>query len=80
MDPVNQKKAYDFVKELRLRTDLTNAEKAVLFNKKMLEWAKAAGKIMASSVVNCLREMAVNALKAEMGRGWYETAAEETQK
>ena len=71
VDPENQKKAYEFVKELRLRTDLTNKEKAALFNKQMLEWAKKAGKILADSVVNCLRELAVNALKAEMGRDWY---------
>ena len=70
-DPENQKKAYGFVKDLRLRTDLTNEQKAALFNKQMLEWSKKAGKIMADSVVNCLRELAVNALKAEMGRDWH---------
>ena len=69
-DPENQKKAYEFVKALRLRQDLTNKEKAALFNGQMLEWAKKAGKILADSVVNCLRELAVNALKAEMGRDW----------
>lgn len=42
-----------------------------MFNKQMLEWAKKAGKILADSVVNCLRELAVNALKAEMGRDWH---------
>lgn len=65
MDPENQKKAYEFVKALRSRTDLTNREKAEMFNLKMLDWAKKAGKILADSVVNCLRELAVNALKAE---------------
>ena len=70
-DPENQKKAYGFVKELRLRTDLTSEQKATLFNKQMLEWSKKAGKILADSVVNCLRELAVNALKAEMGRDWH---------
>lgn len=73
-DPENQKKAYEFVKDLRLRTDLTNKQKAVLFNKQMLEWSKNAGKILADSVVNCLRELAVNALKAEMGRDWHGSA------
>ena len=73
-DPENQKKAYGFVKELRLRTDLTNEQKAALFNKQMLEWSKKAGKILADSVVNCLRELAVNALKAEMGRDWHGSA------
>lgn len=73
-DPDNQRKAYEFVKDLRLRTDLTNKQKAALFNEQMLEWAKKAGKILADSAVNCLRELAVNALKAEMGVGWYPEA------
>ena len=33
MDPVNQQKAYDFVKALKTRTDLTNTEKAKVFNR-----------------------------------------------
>ena len=73
-DPENQRTAYKFVKDLRLRTDLTNKQKAALFNKQMLEWAKKAGKILADSVVNCLRELAVNAVKAEMGGDWYTAA------
>lgn len=73
-DPENQRTAYKFVKDLRLRTDLTNKQKAALFNEQMLEWAKKAGKILVDSVVNCLRELAVNALKAEMGGDWYAAA------
>ena len=73
-DPENQKKAYGFVKDLRFRTDLTNKQKAALFNEQMLEWAKKAGKILVDSVVNCLRELAVNAIKAEMGKSWYAAA------
>lgn len=73
-DPENQKKAYEFVKDLQLRTDLTNKQKAALFNEQMLEWAKKVGKILVDSVVNCLRELAVNALKAEMGRDWHGSA------
>lgn len=61
----NQKKAYEFVKELASRKDLTNAQKAKEFNKKMLEYAKKAGKVLSESVLNCLRELAVNAFKAE---------------
>ena len=61
----NQKKAFEFVKELNARTDLSNAEKAKLFNKKMLEYAKKTGKILTDSILNCLRELAVNAFKAE---------------
>lgn len=65
VDTENQKKAYEFVKELNARTDLTNQQKAALFNAKFLVWAKLGGKAIALSVVNCLREMAVNAVKAE---------------
>lgn len=61
----HQKKAYEFVKELRGRDDLTNQQKAKIFNEKFLAWAKAGGKAIALSVVNCLREMAVNAVKSE---------------
>jgi hypothetical protein len=38
----------------------------------MFEWAKSLGKNLSSSAINCLRELAVNALKAKLGRGWYE--------
>ena len=62
----NQKKAYEFVKELHQNKDLPNSEKAKVFNKKMAEWAFECGKILASSVINCLREMAVNVLKDEL--------------
>ena len=65
MKPENQKKAYEFVKELNKRTDMTNVEKAKEFNRQMFEWAKKMGKKMTESVVNCLRELAVNALKVE---------------
>lgn len=65
MDPVNQKKAYDFVKALKSRKDLNSWQKAEMFNIKMLEWAKQCGKKLSSSMVNCLREMALAALKAE---------------
>ena len=48
--------------------DLTNAEKAKIFNQKLAEYAKLLGKTLGESVINCLRELAVNALKAEIGR------------
>jgi hypothetical protein len=38
----------------------------------MLEWSKSLGKILSISAINCLRELAVNALKARLGRSWYE--------
>lgn len=62
-----QKKALEFVKELAIRDDLTGREKAELFNEKMLEHAKTLGKTLCESVINCLRELAVNALKASRG-------------
>ena len=63
-----QRKALTFVRELALRDDLSNAEKAKIFNEKMIAYAKTLGRVLAESVVNCLRELAVNALKAQCGR------------
>ena len=63
-----QRKALEFVKELAKRDDLTTAAKAQLFNKRLAEYAKTLGKTLGESVINCLRELAVNALKAEIGK------------
>lgn len=63
-----QKKAYDFVKELAANDTMSNLEKAKIFNEKMFEYGKKIGKVLCESVVNCLRELAVNAVKAERGR------------
>ena len=60
-------KALKFVRELALRDDLTNKEKAALFNEKMIAYGKEIGKVLCESVVNCLRELAVNALKSQRG-------------
>jgi len=57
------KKAYEFVKELSKRDDLTGIQKAAEFNKKFIEWLGKSGKVLASSVINLLRELAVSALK-----------------
>lgn len=65
LDPLNQKVAYDFVKALKQRDDLTNLQKAHEFNKNMLEWMKQVNKKIAISSINCLRELAVNAIKNE---------------
>lgn len=62
-----QKKAYEFVKELANRDDISSIEKAKIFNKKMAQYAERIGKVLCESVINCLRELAVNALKAERG-------------
>ena len=66
LDKDNQKIAYEFVKALNARVDITSKEKAKLFNEQMFDWAKKLGKKMNESVVNCLRELAVNALKSEL--------------
>ncbi len=66
MDPDNQKKAYEFVKELHNRTDISNKEKAKEFNKMMIEQFKIEGKNVCDSVINCLRELAINAIKTEL--------------
>lgn len=56
------KKAYEFVKELSKRNDLTGFQKAAEFNKKFTEWLAISGKVLATSVINLLRELAYNAL------------------
>ena len=61
----NQKAAYDFVKEISEDENLSVEEKAKKFNEKLLEWAKSLGKELSNSTVNCLRELAVTAFKAE---------------
>lgn len=62
-----QRKALEYVKELAKRDDLDNFQKAKEFNKKMAEYGLKLGKVLCESVINCLRELAVNALKAERG-------------
>jgi len=62
-----QQKALKFVRELALRDDLTKQEKAAIFNEKMVAYGKQIGKVLCESVINCLRELAVNALKAQRG-------------
>lgn len=61
----NQRVAYYFVKALSENDKLTGKEKAARFNEQMLQWAKAEGKKISESCINCLRELAVNAFKAE---------------
>ena len=61
------RKALEFVRELSSRKDLSNSEKAKIFNEKLMRYAKELGIVLGESVVNCLRELAVNALKAERG-------------
>jgi len=67
IDYDNQMAAYNFVKELNNRDDIDTLEKAKIFNKKMLEWAKKEGKKLSTSLINFLREWAVNMIKKEKG-------------
>lgn len=64
-DKENTKKAYEVVKELNARKDLSTKEKAEMFNLMMLDWAKSTGRELKDSTLNCLREFAVNILKME---------------
>lgn len=63
-----QRKALEFVRELAKRDDINNFEKAKIFNSKLAEYAASLGKTLCDSVINCLRELAVNALKAQRGK------------
>jgi predicted transcriptional regulator len=65
MDKDNNRKAYEFAKELASNKEMSNAEKAKEFNRKMVEWAKIAGRELKESTINCLREFAVSVIKAE---------------
>lgn len=61
-----QEAAYKFVKELNDRKDLTTLQKAEKFNHKFMMWCLERGKEVKESVINCLREWAVIAVKSEM--------------
>ena len=64
-DLENQRKALEFAKKLHRRKDYTDYEKAQVFNLQMLDWAKTFNKTLTDCSINCLRELAVAALKAE---------------
>lgn len=68
MDKENQQKAYEFVKELHFRKDMTAKEKAETFNLKMLVWCRDFGKQLSDSTINMLRELALSAFKSELER------------
>lgn len=62
-----QQKALDYARELSQRKELSSTDRAAEFNKKMAAYGTQIGKGIGESVINCLRELAVNALKAERG-------------
>jgi hypothetical protein len=47
------------------RKDLTNTEKAEIFNLKLLVWAKDFNKNLKDSTLNCLRELALTLVKTK---------------
>ena len=61
-------KAFEFVKELHKRDDLSGLEKARIFNEKLLEYGKKVGKIIAPHMLNLLRELAYMALKVAISQ------------
>ena len=65
MDPENQRKAYELVKKLITRKDMTSKEKAEVFSLQMLDWSQTYARNLSDSSINCLREMALAAAKAE---------------
>ena len=62
-------KAFQFVKELHNRKDLTGSQKAKIFNDKLLEYAKKVGKVIAPVMLNLLREIAYMALRVAISQG-----------
>ena len=65
LDPDNQQKVYEFVKAVAQDKTLTNDQKTKLFNDKMYEYAKSVDKNITECAINCLRELAVTAVKNE---------------
>lgn len=64
MDPLNQEKAVEFIKQAAAKKTYSNIEKAEMFNLKMLDWAEKSGSHLSDCMLNCLREMALASLKA----------------
>ena len=62
----NQQKAYEYAKELFNNKEMSGSEKAKEFNRKMKEWASKCGKIIGDSMINLLREIAVDVIKNEL--------------
>ena len=81
MDPLNQEKAVEFIKQAAAKKTYSNIEKAELFNLKMLDWAEKSGSHLSDCMLNCLREMALASLKASSaklddGQAWSGGRAE----
>ena len=64
IDPLNQEKAVEFVKQAAAKKTYSNIEKAEFFNLKMLDWAEKNGVKLSDCALNCLRETALASVKA----------------
>ena len=62
-------RAWELVKELHVRTDLTSKQKADIFNEKLLYWGKKVGKVIGTMALNIVREIAYAALKIAISKG-----------
>lgn len=62
----NQKKAYEFVKELAQNNELSTWEKAEMFNLKFQHFLGKGAEEVSKSMLNCLREMALMAYKSDI--------------
>src|SRR5574344_711798 len=65
VDPEVQRQAIKIVEDLMRRKDMTNTEKAEIFNLKLLVWAKDFNKNLKDSTINCLRELALTLVKTK---------------
>lgn len=63
-DPECQEKALAVARELAL-SSLSNADRRESFDAELKAWGRSAGKRLAESAINLLREAAVVALKGE---------------
>lgn len=62
-------RAWELVKALHVRTDLTGTEKARIFNEQLAKWGAKIGKVIGVMALNIVREVAYAALKIAITKG-----------
>lgn len=62
-------RAWELVKALHVRTDLTGSEKAAIFNRELAKWGGKIGKVIGTMALNIVREVAYAALKIAITKG-----------
>jgi len=62
-------RAWELVKALHVRTDLTGSEKAAIFNRELAKWGAKVGKVIGTMALNIVREVAYAALKIAISKG-----------